>query len=76
MLLLSMLGILSTYKDRLGILIDSNNGARCIVNKNCGNVNNNGKIDITSICGDLDGDYLVSADDVSALLILYMYVNN
>ena len=35
MLLLSMLGILSTYKDRLSLLIDSNNGARCIINKNC-----------------------------------------
>lgn len=32
MLLLSMLGILSTYKDRLEILIDSNNGARDIIN--------------------------------------------
>lgn len=31
MLLVSMLGILSTYKDRLGKLIDSNNGARDIV---------------------------------------------
>ena len=32
MLLLSMLGILSTYKDRLDILIESNNGARSIIN--------------------------------------------
>lgn len=32
MLLLSMLGILATYKDRLEILIDSNNGARDIIN--------------------------------------------
>ena len=32
MLLLSMLSILSTYKDRLEILIDSNNGARDIIN--------------------------------------------
>ena len=35
MLLLSMLGILSTYKERLGMLIDNNNGARCIINRNC-----------------------------------------
>ena len=32
MLLLSMLGILATYKDRLEILIDSNKGARDIIN--------------------------------------------
>ena len=32
MLLVSMLGILNTYKDRLEILIDSNNGARDIIN--------------------------------------------
>lgn len=32
MLLLSMLSILSTYKDRLDILIESNNGARDIIN--------------------------------------------
>ena len=32
MLLVSMLGILSTYKDRLGMLIDNNNGARDIIN--------------------------------------------
>jgi hypothetical protein len=32
MLLLSMLGLLATYKDRLEILIDSNNGARDIIN--------------------------------------------
>ena len=32
MLLLSMLGLLSIYKDRLEILIDSNNGARDIIN--------------------------------------------
>lgn len=37
MLLLSMLGILSTYKDRLSMLIDSNNGARCIINGGCKN---------------------------------------
>ena len=35
MLIVSMLGILATYKDRLSMLIDSNNGARCIVNDNC-----------------------------------------
>ncbi|MBQ2873447.1 MAG: hypothetical protein IJE89_05560 [Bacilli bacterium] len=33
MLLVSMLGLLSTYKDRLSMLIDSNNGARDIINK-------------------------------------------
>jgi len=32
MLLVSMLGILNTYKDRLEILIESNNGARDIIN--------------------------------------------
>lgn len=32
MLLISMLGILSTYKDRLSILIDNTNGARDIIN--------------------------------------------
>lgn len=32
MLLLSMLSILSVYKDRLDILIESNNGARDIIN--------------------------------------------
>ncbi len=32
MLLLSMLGILSSYKDKLEILIDNANGARDIVN--------------------------------------------
>ena len=36
LLLVSMLGILATYNDRLGMLIDSNNGARCIINGNCG----------------------------------------
>lgn len=33
MLLLSMLGILSTYKDRMEMLIENNNGARAIINK-------------------------------------------
>lgn len=33
MLLISLLGILSTYKDRLGMLIDGNDGARDIVNR-------------------------------------------
>ena len=33
LLLVSMLGILSTYKSRLGLLVDSNNGARDIVNE-------------------------------------------
>lgn len=33
MLFLSMLGILSTYKDRLSMLIDGNNGARDILNR-------------------------------------------
>lgn len=32
MLMVSMLGILNTYKDRLEILIESNNGARDIIN--------------------------------------------
>ena len=32
MLMLSMLGILSTYKERLEKLIDSTNGARDIIN--------------------------------------------
>lgn len=32
MLILSMLGILSTYNDRLEMLIENNNGARDIVN--------------------------------------------
>lgn len=32
MLLLSMLGILSAYKDRMSMLIDNNNGARDIIN--------------------------------------------
>ena len=35
MLLVSMLGILNTYNDRLEMLIENNNGARCIINKNC-----------------------------------------
>lgn len=35
MLLVSMLGILAAYKDRLEILIEGNNGARCIINGNC-----------------------------------------
>ena len=35
MLMLSMLGILSTYKDRMEILMESSNGARCIINGNC-----------------------------------------
>lgn len=34
MLLLSMLGILATYKDRLEMLIENNNGARDIINSN------------------------------------------
>ena len=33
MLLLSMLKILSTYSDRLEMLIENNNGARDIINK-------------------------------------------
>jgi len=32
MLMLSMLGILSTYKDRLEMLIENTNGARDIIN--------------------------------------------
>lgn len=32
MLLISMLGMLSTYKDRLEMLIEKNNGARDIIN--------------------------------------------
>ena len=32
LLIVAMLGILSTYKDRLGMLIDNNNGARDIIN--------------------------------------------
>lgn len=34
LLLVSMLGILSSYKDRLEMLIESNNGTRDIINKN------------------------------------------
>lgn len=34
MLLVSMLGILSSYQDRMELLIESNNGARDIINKN------------------------------------------
>ena len=34
MLLLAMLGILSTYKDKLEILIEHNNGARAIIESN------------------------------------------
>lgn len=34
MLLVSMLGMLTTYKNRLEKLIESNNGARDIVNSN------------------------------------------
>ena len=33
LLLVSMLGILSTYKSRLGMLIENSNGARDIVNQ-------------------------------------------
>ena len=33
MLLVSMLGILNTYNDRLEMLIENNNGARDIINK-------------------------------------------
>lgn len=33
LLLISMLGILSSYKDRLEMLIENNNGARDIINK-------------------------------------------
>jgi len=32
MLLLSMLGILSSYKDKMEMLIENNNGARDIIN--------------------------------------------
>ena len=32
MLLVSMLAILASYKDRLGMLIENNNGAREIIN--------------------------------------------
>ena len=40
MLLVSMLGILSTYSDRLSMLIESNNGARDIINyENIGSFN-------------------------------------
>ena len=52
MLLVSMLGILNTYKDRLSMLIDSNNGARAIINGTYG-----------KICGDINGDDLVNNDD-------------
>ena len=31
MLLVSMLGILNTYNDRMEMLIENNNGARCII---------------------------------------------
>lgn len=41
LLLVSMLGILSTYKDRLSKLVDSNNGARDIIN----NSNNSSDVD-------------------------------
>ena len=37
MLFLSMLGILSTYKDRLEMLIENTNGARDIVNSKYNN---------------------------------------
>ena len=33
MLLVSMLGILNTYNDRMEMLIENNNGARDIINK-------------------------------------------
>lgn len=33
MLLVSLLGILSSYKDRLEMLIENSNGARDIINK-------------------------------------------
>lgn len=33
LLLISLLGILSSYKDRLEMLIENNNGARDIINK-------------------------------------------
>lgn len=35
MLLVSMLGILSSYKDRMEMLIENNNGARDIINSKC-----------------------------------------
>ena len=36
MLLVSMLGILNTYNDRMEMLIENNNGARCIIDpKTC-----------------------------------------
>ena len=38
LLLVSMLGILSTYRDRLAMLIDNTNGARDIINKNYNNI--------------------------------------
>lgn len=33
LLLISMLGILSSYKDRLEMLVENNHGARAIINK-------------------------------------------
>ena len=35
MLLVSMLGILNSYKDRLEMLIENTNGARDIINSAC-----------------------------------------
>ena len=56
MLLLSMLGILNAYKDRLSMLIDSNNGARAIIN---------GTVGKTWLCGDVDGDGVLTTDDAT-----------
>ena len=62
MLLLSMLSILSTYKDRLDILIESNNGARDIING----------VNRVITYGDVDLDGDVDAYDLTKLT---RYVN-
>lgn len=73
MLLLSMLGILSTYKERLTLLIDSNNGARDIINGNvdkkwlCGDINMDGKVDYhdaEALSSYFQGNYNLSDDIV------------
>ena len=67
MLLVSMMGILSSYKNRLELLIDSNNGARDIINGTAGKkkilavYNTNGGSTYGAYKADSNGDIIYSA---------------
>ena len=73
MLLLSMLGILSTYKDRLSMLIDSSNGARAIISNKeveetlCGDINQDGVIDSSDLV--MFDQYLNGEIDLPAIVL-------